>query len=265
MHWIIQNNIYSEDGFDVLIDALKTLELPYSIHSCVPFEGTLDPEPKPVQGKVIVMGSYTLALQAEARGWKPGAFITDELNYRKQLAHWGSTMFNHDAVFTTFGKVEPQEKPFFIRPIHDTKSFSGYVTDWPSFQQWQSNELRHAEKYPDDVYLGRILSPDTEVMVCPNRRIYAEYRTWIVNGKVAAWSQYKVGTMKRYRADVDQRILDFAAARAQEYSPAPAFVLDVFEAEDDLFIGEVNNLNAAGFYKANMGKLIMALEEAFND
>lgn len=263
MHWIIQNNIYSEEGFDVLITALKTLDLPYSIHKCVPFVGELDPEPKPTQDRVIVMGSYTLALQAQKRGWKPGAFITDELDYRKQLVRWGSAMFNHDAVFTTFGKVEPQEKPFFIRPVHDTKSFSGYVTDWPSFQQWQSTELRHADKYPDDVYSGRILSQDTEVMVCPNRRIYNEYRIWVVKGKAVAWSQYKIGTMKLYRADVDQRILDFAERQAAIYSPAPAFVLDVFEAEDGLFIGEINNLNAAGFYKANMGKLLMALEEAF--
>lgn len=263
MHWIIQNNIYSEEGFNTLISTLEVLGLPYSVHKCVPFVGELDPEPMPAQEKVIVLGSYTLALQAEKRGWKPGAFITDELDYKKQLAHWGSAMFNHDAVFTTFGKVEPQEKPFFIRPVQDTKSFSGYVIDWPEFKQWQENEIKHAAKYPDDVYVGRIISPDTEVMVCPKRRIYNEYRTWVVNSKVVAWSQYKIGTMKRYRADVDQRILDFAEKQASIYSPAPAFVLDVFEAEEGLFIGEVNNLNAAGFYKANMGKLIMALEEAF--
>jgi hypothetical protein len=160
--------------------------------------------------------------------------------------------------------VEPQVNPFFIRPVADSKAFTGFVIDWPYFENWRNGEIRHAQKWPDDLLTGRILSLDTEVMVCPNRKIYAEYRTWIVKGKVVAWSQYRVGTQtKRYRADVDQRILDFAAAKAQEYSPAPAFVLDVFEAEGGLFIGEINNLNAAGFYKANMGKLLMALEEAF--
>lgn len=264
MHWIIQNNIYSEEGFDVLINALKTLDLPYSIHTCIPFVGELDPEPRPVQDKVIVMGSYTLALEAIKRGWTPGAFITDELDYRKQLTHWGTAMFNHDAVFTTFGKVEPQHNPFFIRPVQDTKSFSGYVTDWPEFQGFQEREIRHGNKYPNDVLVGRILSPDTEVMVCPKKKIYAEYRTWIVDQRVVAWSQYKTGTMKHYAENVDERILNFAAEQAKIYSPVRAYVLDIFETPDGLRIGEVNNLNAAGFYKANMGKLIMALEEAFN-
>jgi ATP-grasp domain, R2K clade family 3 len=263
MHWIIQNNIYSEEGFDNLISTLDTLGLPYSVHKCVPFEGTLDPEPKPIDGKAIVMGSYTLALKAKQYGWTPGAFITEDLDYKKQLAHWGTAMFNHDAIFTTFGAVEPQKNPFFIRPVADTKSFTGFVVDWPYFENWRNGEIRHAKKYPDDVLNGRILSLDTEVMVCPNKRIYNEFRTWIVNGKAVAWSQYKVGTMQHYRENVDQRILSFAGEVAKIWSPAPAYVLDVFETENGLFIGEINNLNAAGFYKANMGKLIMALEEAF--
>lgn len=88
-------------------------------------------------------------------------------------------------------------------------------------------------------------------------------RTWVVKERVVAWSQYKIGTMKHYQADVDQRILDFATEQAKIWSPAPAYVLDVFETNNGLFIGEVNILNAAGFYKANIGKLVSALEEAF--
>lgn len=264
MHWVIQNNIYSEEGFDSLISTLKLLDLPYSIHKCVPFEGTLDPEPKPTQDRVIVMGSYTLALKAKQYGWVPGAFITEDLDYAKQIAHWGKAMFNHDAEFTTFGAVKPQVNPFFIRPVADSKAFTGFVVDWPYFENWRNGEIRHAQKYPDDLLSGRILSLDTQVMVSPSRRIYNEYRTWIVKGKAVAWSQYKLGTMQHYKADVDQRILDFAEQQAAIWSPAPAYVLDVFETEQGLFIGEINNLNAAGFYKANMGKLIMALEDAFN-
>jgi len=48
-----------------------------------------------------------------------------------------------------------------------------------------------------------------------------------------------------------------AAHLAAKFNQIPGVV------EHGLFIGEVNNLNAAGFYKANMGKLILALEEAF--
>jgi hypothetical protein len=58
MHWILQNNIYSEDGFKSLVESVERLGLPFSIHKCIPFVGLLDPEPRPVQDKVIVMGSY---------------------------------------------------------------------------------------------------------------------------------------------------------------------------------------------------------------
>lgn len=53
---------------------------------------------------------------------------------------------------------------------------------------------------------------------------------------------------------------EFAAARAAEFQPARAFVLDVFEFEGELFIGEVNNLNSAGFYAADMQKLVAAID-----
>lgn len=253
-HWILQNNIYSEEGFEALTSALERFGFSYSIHKCVPFEGTLEPDPEPPPGPVIAMGSYTMARHAAARGWKPGAWL-DGLDFREQHIMWLGHMLNADAHVCTFGNVPMQPEPFFIRPVHDTKAFTGYVSDWVDYTAWRDGIIRMGPE-PD-------FGLDTLVMVCSKKEIWSETRTWIVDGHVVTASGYKLGTIKRYTPpeQIDQRIIDFAQARADEWCPNKAFVLDVAETPDGLKIVEINNLNSAGFYKADMQKLVWALHE----
>jgi hypothetical protein len=255
MHWIIQGNVFSEEGWDRLIEALDRQRSSYSIHRCVPFAGTLQPEPT-VTGPVVVMGTYTLVLQAKKRGWLPGAWSDPEtFDYREQVKHWGKAMFNHDAVIYRFDEVPFQSEPFFIRPIHDTKDFTGQVSDWQDFGEWREDLSRLG---PADVWS---MSMETLVMVGPVKKIAREFRTWIVDGKVVTASQYKLGRHKTYQPLVDQRVLDFAQDQANIWGPAPCYVLDVFEdVQGQLWIGEVNTLNCAGFYAADMNKLVGAVE-----
>lgn len=276
MYWVVQNNIYSEEGHEKLVSALERLDLPHSLHKCVPFVGLLEPPAEPPEGsKVIVMGSYTMALEAQRRSWTPGSFINENLDYRVQLQHWGNKMINHGARFLKLGdcfnlsSLEVHQllgQPFFIRPVVDSKSFTGSVMDLEQLQEWLGNL---AKLTPED---GSTVDLNTEVMVAPLRKIYAEYRTWVVDKKVVTASQYKFGTIKRQTADVPDQVIAYAERCAQEWSPHRAYVLDIFQAdsqEEDVddsafFIGEVNNLNSAGFYAADMNKLVIALENAFD-
>lgn len=252
MYWILQRNLFREEGFARLVDTLERYGLPYSLHT--PFHGELDCEPPIPEGeKVIVMGSYALADIARKRGWTPGAFITDDLDYRTQLGHWGALMFNADAVFCQLGEVQPQENPFFIRPARDSKMFTGQVMDWPSFQEW-------IKVATTDSSWGKVVL-SAEVMVCAPKKIVAEYRTWVVDKKVVTSSGYKRGSRAFAWANIDPMIEWFAAGIAETWSPAPAYCLDLFQTENGLFIGEVNCINSAGFYEANIGKLVEALED----
>lgn len=88
MHWIVQNNIYSEDGWERLTGALDRLGISYSIHKCIPFVELLEPEADPPPGPVIVMGSYTLAREAQKRGWVPGVFLNDYFDIEVQENQW---------------------------------------------------------------------------------------------------------------------------------------------------------------------------------
>jgi hypothetical protein len=255
MHWIVQNNIYSEEGWGKLIDALDRLQVSYSIHKCVPFAGILEPEPAPPPGPVIVMGSYTLAREAQRRGWIPGVFLNENFDYEIQENQWMGYMFNDERWIGAVKDVPEQRLPFFIRPTTDSKSFTGFVTDWLDFCDWRKRLL---ELRPED---GATMDENTRVLVSPKKFIAREYRTWIVDGKVITASLYKQGPHKYSRPEVDDRVIEFANARAQQFQPARAFVLDVFEDEHGLlYIGEINNLNSAGFYAADMQKLVAAID-----
>lgn len=261
MHWVLQNNIYSEEGWDVLVSALDRLALPYSVHKVIPFsDGAMDPEPSlPDGSRAIVMGSYTLAKSARTRGWIPGAFL-DNLEFEIQRKHWGTLMLNHDAAISRFDSVAFQKMPFFLRPVHDTKSFTGFVCDWPFYAEWLKGVLKIAE------FEVSLLTPSTPVMVCKSKEIWTETRTWIVDGKVVTASGYKFGTIKRYSTpeQVDPEIVAFAQRCANIWNPNRAYVLDVAETPNGLRIVEVNNLNSAGWYKADVQKILMSLEESFS-
>lgn len=259
MYWIIQNNIYSEDGWIRLTDTLDRLGIAYGTHKCIPFVGTLEPEPTPPPGPVVVMGSYTLAREAQKRGWIPGVFLNENFDYEVQYKHWGHLMFNADAWTGKLKDVPEQLNPFFIRPLHDNKAFTGYVTDWPDFKIWLEREQRQSKLYPQDG--GAYFNEDTPVLVSTKKTIVREYRTWIVDSKVITMSLYKTGTWKHSEECTEDRVRSFANFCASIFCPARAFVLDIFEDNySHLYIGEVNNLNSSGFYAADMQKLVAAID-----
>jgi hypothetical protein len=257
-HWVLQNNIYSEEGWEALVGAIERLGFPYSVHRCVPFEGTLDPEPSPIDGPVIAMGSYSMAKHAQTYGWKPGAWL-DNLDFRIQRVHWGDLLLNADAQCTTIGAFAgPIPRPCFVRPVHDTKGFTGQVFDDPAWQKFRDGVLR-----VDGDPSRPTVTPLDDIMICSAKEIWSETRTWVVNGRVVTASGYKIGTIPRYTApnQVDDRITVFAQACVDRWRPNAAFVLDVADTPEGLKIGEINNLNAAGFYRGDMQKLVIALAD----
>lgn len=258
MHWVLQNNLFNEAGFQRLLDTLERLGLPHSLHKVVPFVGDLSPEPEiPKGGRVIVMGSYSMAKNARRRGWSPGSFDSINLDYERQVPHWGDRMLNSDALVCRFADVPEQPVPFFIRPTLDSKSFSGMVTDWPSFYEWQQRVL---DLGADN---GGTLDGDTLVQVCSKKVIYREYRLWVIKGQVVTASLYKEGTRVRYSEQVDEAVIAYGEETAHLWSPDEAYVLDIADTPDGLRVLEAGCLNAAGFYAADMQKLVMALEDTF--
>ena len=276
MKFVIQTNIFAEEGFESLLTAVDRLGHEKVLVKCIPFDGGLEI----VEGRLplgdrepaIVLGSYTLCRVAKERGWTPGAFL-DGLDFLMQRNFWSDKMLNHDAgvvkLWQAYGWLYERyvNEPFFLRPYHDSKSFNGGVFDIDQYNNFLRGlyKLRDVATHEDPPHAQ--VTPDTLVCVARKKEIHTETRLWFVWDKQKHWprvvtaSGYKRGTMKYYTSpdQVDPEIIKFAEGLALHWRPSDAFVMDVAQTPIGLKVVEVNCLNSSGWYKADLNKLVQAL------
>ncbi|WP_236626176.1 ATP-grasp domain-containing protein [Actibacterium mucosum] len=75
------------------------------------------------------------------------------------------------------------------------------------------------------------------------------------------FSLYKEGSRTVYRREIDEDALEFAKELVManpDYSPA--YVIDVCRTDDGLKMLETNCINAAGFYEADLLKLVLSID-----
>jgi hypothetical protein len=78
---------------------------------------------------------------------------------------------------------------------------------------------------------------------------------------IQTFSLYKEGTRVVYRQEIDEDALEFAELMIRvNPNYADAYVMDICRSEDfGLRLLETNCINAAGFYAANLTKLVQAI------
>ncbi|MEM7488706.1 MAG: ATP-grasp domain-containing protein [Pseudomonadota bacterium] len=256
MQWILQD---FEDT-RALADVLDRAGLPHSWHKVVPFVGDLVPPPVvPDPQDVILFGAYALWRYAEARGYRPGIV---RLRPYIHEAPWQPHMLNGpDALLMTLRDV-PDRLPddgraWFLRPVDDSKAIAGGVKSGHDIHAIARKVLALD---PDDIP-GGSLRPDTDLLVTPPARIQKEWRLWIVSDRVVTHSLYKDGARVVYRPEIDDDALAFARDLiALNPAYAPAYVMDICRTTDGLRLLETNCLNAAGFYAADLDRLVAAIE-----
>lgn len=257
MHWILQDNIFDEVGYQKLVEFLTRFDIPFSQHKVIPFIGEISPDINPT-GNVICIGTYSFRHLAKRRNWYPGVFDLEPYDFTIQMQHWGDLMLNSDAVVVPF-KDAVVEDVAFIRPIHDSKVFAGMQIEKNSLIEWQGNMAQLQDQ-------GISMTEDTLIQVCPLKQIVSEHRYWIVDGKIITKSQYKSGSTVFYNSNVDERFDVFVQQCIDIWQPLPAFVIDVCELVDNqLKIVEINTINSAGFYHGDMAKLAYTLQEKYGD
>lgn len=270
MHWVLQNNIFSEDGYDRLVGALVRRGSPYSVHRCA--FGGLDPEPLAhiKSGSVVVMGTTLLARVASERGWRPGVFLNGNFDQEVQVTRWGGDMLNAGGRFCALRDAARQTRPFFARPALDDKAFPGRVFEWDAFATWRD---RVTSLSAED---RRAVSGDVRVLVAEPKEIWSETRLWVVGDRVVAGSVYRrdgkpwveevrpSGFLgKNSAVDFMGGKLGFNHDAPKRWIPHETFVVDVAETPNGLKIVEVNCLNAAGFYAADVAAIVDAVERVY--
>lgn len=255
MYWIIQENLYKEEAFLDLIKALDDFECQYKIVKVVPFSHDLIPEPN-IEGHIVVMGATTMIGIAQERKWKPGAFYNKNFDHQIWLKNLGTELLNYEAEVCTFKDINPKYNPFFIRPSEDRKVFSGQVIDKANFDIWR----RSTEQVAYSGYTT--LTPDTLVVVSPLKAIHAEWRFFVVDEKIVTGSLYKRGDRVISLPLIhNEDAIIYAQKMVDLWQPDRAFVIDVASTDDGYKVIEYNCLNSSGFYRSDVSKIVMAIEE----
>lgn len=246
MYYVIQNNLFREYGHKALVEHLDRMNIPYEHVKYIPFSGEL--EAKTDRKDVFFFGSSNAGMVAKSKyDWKPGHFITESFNMVPYLMMYRENMLNHDSlIMNSASDFCDDDTDYFIRPTGDGKEFTGQV--------FSGKEWNEYAKDNDSL-------KDLMVLVSSPKTTQQEIRCWMVDGEPVTISQYKIGSRGNYlNMDHNQEAILFARQMAKIYQPARAFCLDICLCQDEYKIVELGCINHCGFYDANMGKLIDALE-----
>jgi len=256
MHWILTRPRDTRGA--ELVELLERTGTPHDVVAGGASFGTIVPDVSP-EGPVLCLGSYALRHVAVAKGWSPGVIDVGWLGYRESIEAWGDAMLNADARFCRLDALAETASTLgssrvFVRPAYDSKVFEALVLDVGDVAGWAGT-------------LSPPPAPETFAMACRPKEVLAEWRTWIVDGRVATASLYRRGGKALFDGrDLPGGMLAFAgdaaailAGRLGADAPA-AYVLDVALVAEGYRIVEVNGISGARFYDCDVNLLFGALD-----
>jgi hypothetical protein len=252
--WVLESNVFSERCFDEMVDHLQRHEYPFHIVRIIPFSHELVGAMPNVKGPCVVYGSLGAQRLAASQGWKPGVWTNDDFSSTTYSSKLGEMFLNHGLVRCRFSDVPSKARELdwrtvFIKPDSDAKAFAGTLLDLVEIDRWVES-LRTS---------GLLAENDFDVVLAQPRSLGREWRTVIVNGRVAAFSLYR-----QYQRVWTDRSIDPEARAAVEraatlFSPADVYVADVCETDDGMKIIEYNTFNSAGLYACDASAVIEAV------
>jgi hypothetical protein len=254
MYYVVQNNVFREHNYNNLIRALDRLDLEYEIVKVLPFIETFDVMTN--RTDVFPFGSLKMARLSAKLGWYPGSQMNENHDYLVYRDYYKENLLNWDSKIIKLGDDFFSVDPFFARPTKDTKVFTGKVFDMGTWEIMKNENL--------DYDMSPIFGRDTEIQISTVKRIQKEIRFWIVKGEVVTASQYRLGGFVQYDENVDQDAYDFCKKMVDIFQLNEAFVMDLAMVNEEYKIVECGCMNCAGFYSANMQKLLIKLEYAFS-
>jgi len=253
MYYVIQEKLFREENYENLIRTLERLELDYEIIKLQPNNDNIIIHTD--RKDIFPFGAVRMAKIARKYEWNPGSFMNENHDYEVYSKYYGNNLLNADSKIMKVKDVTPHTS-FFARPTKDTKAFTGRVfknkDDWYSF-------IEKLKLNPNS-----ILTDDTLVQVASVKNILNEIRFWIVKGKIITASVYNIGGNYCLSNFIDDDAYEFVNKMIKLFEVNDTFVMDICLTDNGYKIVECNCTNSAGFYKADMNKLIMALENAFN-
>lgn len=201
----------------------------------------------------------------EKWGALPGLYFDPA---RAAVTHWMSRMnpqipvLNRAGFLTTAALLPtlgaPLEGGVFLRPDSGQKPFTGFAVAPEKARDWAAVQTELLQ-------VARHLPLDTLLHVSPARKLGpVEWRFWIVNRKVVAWSPYSWDEDEVHAAPGRELgPLDVAKqVAANAWQMDIAYVADVVECEGRWFLNELNAGSTSGLYQTPFEPLLTALRAA---
>jgi ATP-grasp domain, R2K clade family 3 len=251
--WVIQKNLGSTKDIEAIINACKEIDCEYRLVDAIPFSRHLPDIEN--DRKVVFYGSSNFTTNIYRSGkWQPGVFFDEEsFSYSSALKHYSGKMLNYDAQFGSMialAKLSYEENQvLFFRPDKDLKEFAGTVQTFGEFKSWVTTLA--AGDFEINV--------SSQALLASIKELAHEWRVFIVNGKAVTGSHYRSYGKLTKIAGIPEEIVDFCETAAKHWSPAPVFVMDIAEANGNLFIIEINGFNSSGFYLSDIEKIVEAV------
>lgn len=243
MKWLIQPTKVEEAKIKELINILEKAGIDYDL--VYPFEDKVVKQDKTLyhyedDEKYFVCGSYSLTRNVYKER-KEGIFSLDKYKFDDFIAIFGSENFvNHDAKIVNYKKIVWEDDAYFLRPVNDDKSFNGGV--------YSKNDVINCHE---------------DVIIATVKKINKEHRFFIVDGKIATASLYKINGSISTSDVIDEGAKIFVENMIKKFD-FPGFVIDVATIGNEYKIVELNCLNASGFYEINLYKLIDSVERYYS-
>jgi hypothetical protein len=213
------------------------------------------PPPLPPGACAIVYGTYPTVRHAMLhRGWHPGGWCNpDTLDCAAYYPHFEKYLLNRnrliltgiaairskDALFTRFG----WERRVFARPTSVHKLFVGRVI---------------AEEDFETALAPTRYDSETTVVIAEPREIDREWRLIVAGDEVIAASQYAESGVKSVSPQCPEEVLAFARRILAEvcWRPDDLFMLDVAEADEKLYLVEINSFSCSWLYGCDFSRVI---------
>lgn len=248
VHWLVQTNLGSNSGIGELITALREEEASFTEVSLLPMTDEVPQVDIPTGHKVLVYGTTNLVGVVERhRPWQPGVFFEPaQFTYEAWAANYGAHLLNSpdETIRTTIGgalALDLTGEHVFVRPQRDLKEFDGSIQTTKEFLAW-ARDVTDSGGYPE-------VDEHTPIVIGQPHGIANEWRVFVTDrGEVLGSSQYRRAGRMEWKNNTPQEVLNFAMARAKEWSPAPVFVMDVARSGEGLYIVEAQCAHSAGLY-----------------
>jgi len=258
MQWLFETCVLSDERVAELREACDALGLRRT------FTLDIDQPPEPRRARpdhgaeVVAYGSKSVIGYAERMGWRPGAWSGPAFDYANVQKGLGSLFLNADAVAGRLDNIEQTAKlrswdRIFIRPADDNKAFAGVLMDIDAIAEWRGAMVKS----------GYLSDSSLAVVAAEPQGVKREWRIVLAEDELAGASLYRDASGPKRDQGCPAEVFGVAQEAARIYRPAPVFVADVAEAENDrLAIVEYNAFNSADLYACDIKSVVERVTSA---